>query len=347
MKGTSKKKGQIKNEKANKAANISPIDTTRTDEDYAKGFGKSRKKVERTPPGMALKGTYLTWEEELARELHHVFTDKEEKGMIAEINDFLNTGDIEVDPVVESRESQEAVSETPPETSRKRINRNLELTSVKKQKQDTASKPQQEMRDKEQREIYEINEFFNSGDIEVDPVLEDKNENTTESQICFMEVINNQPPNMEAIKFDTNRENIVARGNALIYVYVKGDKVDITSINSCRVFSDICDLIQRKPDITQSNRSLRILCKDETEKNIFMDTSDLAGHRVVFSEPYTKTSKFANSASRGIIFDVDEELSDDEISLKIGIPAKRIIKKVRGENKITRQVILFFDDGIP
>ena len=59
------------------------------------------------------------------------------------------------------------------------------------------------------------------------------------------------------------------------------------------------------------------------------------------------TSKFANSASRGIIFDVDEELSDDEISLKIGIPAKRIIKKVRGENKITRQVILFFDDGIP
>ena len=101
----------------------------------------------------------------------------------------------------------------------------------------------------------------------------DKNENTTESQICFMEVINNQPPNMEAIKFDTNRENMVARGNALIYVYVKWEQVDITSINSCRVFSDICDLIQRKPDITQSNRSLRILCKDETEKNIFMDTS--------------------------------------------------------------------------
>ena len=78
-----------------------------------------------------------------------------------------------------------------------------------------------------------------------------------------------------------------------------------------------------------------------------MGTSFLAGHRVLFSEPYTKTNKFSNSSNRGIIFDVDEELSDEEICFKIGIPAKRITKKVRGENKITRQVILFFDDAIP
>ena len=154
--GTSKKKGQIKKRISEQSSKyISPININKllpvlknvccTDDDYAKGFGESRKRVERTPPGIASKKTNLTWEEELARELQHEFTDKEEREMIAEINEFLNTEYIEVDPVFENRENQEADIATPPETSLKRLNRNLdeELTSVKKQKQDTASKLQQ------------------------------------------------------------------------------------------------------------------------------------------------------------------------------------------------------------
>ena len=146
---------------------------------------------------------------------------------------------------------------------------------------------------------------------------------------------------------DINEERRENHEDMEIYVFVKGDRVDITNVSTSRVFADICDLINRKPVITRSNRSLRILCRNNTEKEILMETNYIAGHRVIFSEPYVKSRNTLYTLNRGIIFGVDEELTEEQISYEIGLPAKRIVKKIGGEMKITRQVILYFEGEIP
>ena len=146
---------------------------------------------------------------------------------------------------------------------------------------------------------------------------------------------------------DINEERRENHKDMEIYVFVKGDRVDITNVSTSRVFADICDLINRKPVITRSNRSLRILCRNNAEKEILMGTNYIAGHRVIFSEPYAKSRNALYTLNRGIIFGVDEELTEEQISYEIDLPAKRIVRKIGGEIKITRQVILYFEGKIP
>ena len=128
------------------------------------------------------------------------------------------------------------------------------------------------------------------------------------------------------------------------YVYVKGDETDVTKLNSVKITDDFQTLLGRIPTINKSNTSLRILCINNREKQILMNTWSLAGQPVTFSEPYYRT---ANTSKRGIIFNVDEDLATDEIEARIGVPAKRIIKKVGGVTHTTKQVILYFDGNIP
>jgi hypothetical protein len=257
----------------------------------------------------------------IGKRITHEFTDKEEREMIAEINEFLNTGDIEVDPVLENRENQEADIQTP-ETSHKRSNRKLdeELTSVKKQKQDTASKPQQETRDRKQREIYEINEFFNSGEIEVDPVLEDR-----EKQHVDLET--------EVQKGEYN-------------VYARGIETEITKVNSLQVCFDIALTIDREPKITMVNKSLRIEYHSKAEMNRLLKIDLLAGHRVEMSEPYKKNGLYKNG-KRGIIFHVEQDITIQEMELAFGVKVERIVKKKDGQTITTGQVILHFIDDLP
>ena len=126
------------------------------------------------------------------------------------------------------------------------------------------------------------------------------------------------------------------------YIYIYLSNINVAS--TANPFLSFFYFDFTSPD---QNRSLRILCQNNTEKDILMETSFLAGHRVSFSEPYVKSRYSLYTLNRGIIFGVDEELTEEQISYEIGLPAKRIIKKIGGENKITQQVILYFEGEIP
>ena len=80
-----------------------------------------------------------------------------------------------------------------------------------------------------------------------------------------------------------------------------------------------------------------------------MNTHYLAGHRVEFTEPYWKTRKNVprKSRHRGIIFGVNEEITNEEMSTEIGATAERIIKKFGGRSKITKQMVIYFDNELP
>ena len=53
------------------------------------------------------------------------------------------------------------------------------------------------------------------------------------------------------------------------------------------------------------------------------------------------------NSKRGIIFDVEEEITSEELQTALGIPVERIIKKKHGETIRTKQMILHFKNEIP
>ena len=132
-------------------------------------------------------------------------------------------------------------------------------------------------------------------------------------------------------------------------IYVRALKVDITRINSVRIFADFKRVINGKPEITLANRSLRIKCVTEEEKQKLTAITHLAGHKVEFTEPYSKINRtgLQKYSNRGIIFEVEEEITDDEIQSTLGIKAERVIKKKSGQTIRTNRVILHFNDEIP
>ena len=146
---------------------------------------------------------------------------------------------------------------------------------------------------------------------------------------------------MDAIDIEEVNDEV---DNEDSYVYVKVDNIDITRFDPVKISDSVQQLLERMPEIKKSNRSLRILCKNTREKRILMNTWYLAGQPVVFSEPHRR---YINTTKRGIIFDVDEDISTNEIEHKTGIKAKRITKRVGGEIRTTKQVILHFDEDMP
>ena len=132
-----------------------------------------------------------------------------------------------------------------------------------------------------------------------------------------------------------------------IYVYIKGSHTDITKTSPTRVFDDFQKILHRRPTIKLSGISLRITCLNSREKEILLDTQFIAGHQISCTEPYEKTRNLSSRPAAGIIFDVDVDISIDEIERELGVRAKRNIKRIKGQIINTRQVILFFEGEIP
>ena len=153
-------------------------------------------------------------------------------------------------------------------------------------------------------------------------------------------------PETNSVRMEEEIDNETVEEQKNSYVYIKGDHTDITRVNYFKITADLRELIKRTPEIIKSNKSLRITCTHEMEKRTLMETRALAGHSVTSSEPYTKS---VYTPKRGIIFNVDDDLSTDEIEREIGISARRITKKVGGTVRPTSQVILNFngDGDIP
>jgi hypothetical protein len=89
----------------------------------------------------------------------------------------------------------------------------------------------------------------------------------------------------------------------------------------------------------------------QIEKNhLKQHLTTLEQFEIEYSEPYAKRRVYDDQShlKRGIIFGVNENYSEEEITDATGAKtAKRIIKKTGGKQVQTRQIILFFDECCP
>ena len=125
-------------------------------------------------------------------------------------------------------------------------------------------------------------------------------------------------------------------------MYIKGVYRNITRVNADRVQKEIFEILQRHVHMEKAGESLRIFCKNEKEKAKMLAQKDIADNEVKVTEPYTRLR--TNYTPRGIIFDVDLDMEDEEIrAVTSAVTAKRIEKIVAGQRKRTGQVIVTFE----
>ena len=85
----------------------------------------------------------------------------------------------------------------------------------------------------------------------------------------------------------------------------------------------------------KAGESLRIFCKNGKENARMLAQKDIADNEVKATEPYTRLR--TNYSTRGITFDVDLDMEDEEIrAVTSAVTGKRIEKMVKGQRKRAR-----------
>ena len=131
-------------------------------------------------------------------------------------------------------------------------------------------------------------------------------------------------------------------------VFIKGRNTDITKVNPRKARKEICDVIGGGFSITQSRDSLRLICSRMEQKENVMRIKTILDHDVIITEPYNLTrAKTRNNVNRGIIFGVQDDITDEEMTEELGLKAEMIIKKIAGRQIRTAQMILHFDGDLP
>ena len=129
-------------------------------------------------------------------------------------------------------------------------------------------------------------------------------------------------------------------------VFIKGRRVDITKINPVKARKQIEELIGSGFAIFKSRESLKIIVHRFEQRDKLMAMNSLLDNDIIITEPFSKARSRLNS-NRGIIFGVEEDISDDDMSEALGVKAERIYKRRAGEKIITKQMILYFSDELP
>ena len=115
-----------------------------------------------------------------------------------------------------------------------------------------------------------------------------------------------------------------------------------------RITQRIQEIITGLDNIRKARDSLKVTCRTIEDKKKLMSVTTLLGHTVIITEPYKKKRyTVKNSKIRGIIFGVNEDISDDEMSISIGMKAERIIKKKFGNTIHTEQMIIYCEGDLP
>ena len=129
--------------------------------------------------------------------------------------------------------------------------------------------------------------------------------------------------------------------------YIKGKDFNITQVSAFRAVQQIEEALRRrKPTVTKVNQCLRVTCQNREERQALKEIRFLVGHTVEVTEPFSRANQ-AIQANRGIIFGIDDDVTDEEIFMEIGIKAERIVKR-RGNARIpTAQVILHVEGPLP
>ena len=125
-------------------------------------------------------------------------------------------------------------------------------------------------------------------------------------------------------------------------VYMKGVHRNITRVNADRVHKEISEILNRHAHMERAGESLRIFCKNDKERTRMLAQKHIADHEVQVTEPYTKPR--TKYSPKGIIFDVDLDMKDDEIKAATSaVSATRILRMMGGQKRKTGQVIVTFE----
>ena len=162
------------------------------------------------------------------------------------------------------------------------------------------------------------------------------------------EEINNQndEPEVEPEEVQESTEDMnepyEEDGDSESFLYLKCTDTDITSLSAYRATAQIHNVLHREAKIVKVNRCLRVTCIRREERDRLKQLRFIVGHPVEVTEPFTKVNK-PNLSNRGIIFGVEDDITNEELSNALGVRAERIIKRRGGAMVRTAQVILHFE----
>ena len=131
-----------------------------------------------------------------------------------------------------------------------------------------------------------------------------------------------------------------------MFLYLKCSDTDITLLSAYRVTEHISNVLHREAKITKINRCLRVSCSSREEQEKLKQMKYIIGHPLEVTEPFTKVNRKTYVSNRGIIFGVEEDITNDELSNALGVRAERILKRRAGAMTQTAQVILHFEGPI-
>ena len=132
-------------------------------------------------------------------------------------------------------------------------------------------------------------------------------------------------------------------------VFVRGKEMDITNMHPARILDELEAIIGATPLVSKSYKSLKIKCRNVQEKNKLMKIKTLRGADVEVTEPFSLTNrnKTGIMKNRGIIFGVELDITEEEMSNVLGLRVERISRKRGGSLIKSTQMIIHFDEEIP
>ena len=184
-------------------------------------------------------------------------------------------------------------------------------------------------------------DLYNSGQ-EIDPMIGQMPNQTDTTQEQSSNRADTEPHNIqeEQMKEETDEERTV---------FIKGLTIDITKTSAMRMTQRIGEIVGTLKAIQKSKDSLKVICMTMNDKIKLMNVKTLLGHTIIATEPFQLKRRFTQPShlNRGIIFGVHKEITNEEMSMSIGLRAERILKK-RGPNTITtEQMIVYCETELP
>ena len=136
----------------------------------------------------------------------------------------------------------------------------------------------------------------------------------------------------------------------LLTYFVTELTTDITKANALRMTLRIEEIVGQLKVIQKSKDSLKVTCITKNDKIKLMNVKSLLGHTIIVTEPFqlkrTKAHTDVTPQSGDHIW-VHREITNEEMSISIGLKAERMLKK-RGPNIITtEQMIVYCESELP
>ena len=141
-------------------------------------------------------------------------------------------------------------------------------------------------------------------------------------------------------------------------VFIKGSGFDIAkeaSRQPIQFSRTLSCAVGRVTEVKLLKDCVRVTCTSPKQKIVLLQMTEWNGKTISVTEPWSKSGRNGADKSRsgarlvrGIIFGVSTELTDaDIVSETGGLAARRLTRRIEGENKPTGNVVISFPETLP